>query len=159
MDRDPLSLRNLPVRSAPEGLWTAIEDRLETPRRARRRTGALVAAAALVAAIAVAAIVGYGPSNDPQSSRTDGEGRLLASARQASMQLERELFDNRSNVLAAGDAAELAWLESELRLTDELLTEHPRDVDLWIKRTEVLDAMARRYDSNDWHSQVRLASF
>ena len=159
MDRDPLSLRDLPGSSAPEGLWSAIETRLEAPRRGRRNTGPLIAAAALVAAIAVAAILAHLPSNGPQAGRGDGNGLLLASARQASMQLERELFGNRSNVLAAGDAAELAWLESELRLTDELLIERPRDVDLWIKRAEVLHAMARRYDSTDWHSQVRLASY
>ncbi|MGK7295148.1 MAG: hypothetical protein ACNS61_04855 [Candidatus Wenzhouxiangella sp. M2_3B_020] len=159
MDKDPHLLRNLPPRSAPEGLWTEIESRLEAPRPARRRTGSLVAAAALVAAVAVAAIVGYAPSNGPLAGRNGGDGLLLASARQASMQLERELFANRTNVLAAGDAVELAWLESELRLTDELLTEQPRDLDLWIKRNEVLQAMARRYDTSDWHSQVRLASY
>lgn len=155
MDKDPLSLRKLPTQNAPDGLWRAIEQGLDTPARRRPR---LAVAAALVAAIALLAVLETAPPPPERTPVADGAS-LLASARQASLQLEQAVLDGRSNVLGAGDAAELAWIESELRLTDELLSERPRDVNLWLKRTELLGEMARRYDSNDWQTQIRLASY
>jgi hypothetical protein len=157
MDKDPFSLRDLPARRAPEGLWTAIEHGLERPGPRRRTRPAVAAvAAAAVAAIALVAVLQLSP---PPESEPGADGDLLASIRDASVQLEQAVAGGRSSVVGADAAAELAWIESELRLTDELLSERPRDVDLWLKRTELLGEMAQLYDRNDWRTQVRLASY
>lgn len=157
MDKDPLQLRRLPARRAPQGLWPAIEARLDSSGRERRWPPLALAAAVAGAAVLVAILARTGP--EPASAPADATADLLASARQASLRLEREVSGARSNVLGAGDAAELAWIESELRLTDELLAERPGDVSLWLERTELLGEMARLYDRNDWQTQLRLASY
>jgi hypothetical protein len=158
MNKDPLALRDLPELRAPDDLWPSVASRLETPVPHASRPMRFAAAAA-VAAAAVAAVLWISPGPSPAPGAGDSRAPVLADARSASMQLERELAHRRSNVLAAGDAVELAWLESELRLTDELLSDRPRDVDLWLKRTVLLERMARRYETHDWHAQVRLASY
>jgi len=158
MNKDPLALRDLPELHAPDDLWPSVASRLETPvPRASPRMR--FAAAAAVAAAAVAAVLWLSPGPPPDPGEGDSRTPELAGARTASMQLERELAQRRSNVLAAGDAAELAWLESELRLTDELLSDRPRDAGLWLKRAELLGRMTRRYETNDWDTQLRLASY
>lgn len=156
MDKDPLSLRTLPPRRAPDGLWADIEESLDK-RRSDWRPG-LAAAASLVAVIGLLTALRLTGFDASESSLTQ-QDVLLAGARQASVQLEREVADNRSNVLTAEDALALAWIETELRLTDELLADRPKDVDLWIERTELLGEMARLYDLQDWQTQVRLASY
>jgi hypothetical protein len=155
MDKDPFSLRDLPARHAPGGLWPSIAQRLDRPPR--KRPPLAIAAAVLVAAVIVVVLEVTGP--EPAAGPASADEALLAGARQASMQLEREISGGRTRVVGGADAAQLAWIEAELRLTDELLSERPSDVDLWLKRTGLLGEMARLYDGHDWQTQVRLASY
>lgn len=166
MDKDPFNLRYLPQRPAPDDLWRAIEARLETsdsqqPGRKRRLTpGTGVAiAAALAAAIALVVVLDSPPDHEPATSGASPVTLELVDSRRLSAELEARLAQNRGGVLKPGDVAELVWIESELRLTDELLADRPDSAELWTRRAQLLDEMNRRYRARDWQVRLQRTSY
>lgn len=169
MDKDPFNLRHLPQRPAPDELWRAIEARLHSSdstqpgRRRRRMPGIGVAgvamAAALAAAIALVVVMGTPPDREPAASDASTFTLGLVDARRLSAELETRLAESRGGVLKPEDVAELVWIESELRLTDELLASRPGNAELWTRRVQLLDEMDRRYRTRDWQARLQRTSY
>lgn len=170
---DPLGLRRLPPRRAPDELWPAIESRLDRAPApvARARwpwTGAI--AAALMIAL-VPPIVWWQQDadvtmplpaadlvtlNDAESGVLDTARAQLRSARRLSALLEDELNRARGHVLSPADMDALVWIEAELSLTDDLLGEDPDNLELWHQRIALLGRMQARYEQNNWRRQMQL---
>ncbi|MGB0514355.1 MAG: hypothetical protein ACPGJE_05905, partial [Wenzhouxiangellaceae bacterium] len=106
----------------------------------------------------VASTAGAQASPDPDPDLEADRGSRLRSARALSALLEGELQRARGEVLRAADMDELVWIETELRLTDDLLGDDPDNLELWHQRIALLGRMNTRYQQNDWRQQLQLTS-
>jgi len=165
---DPFRLNRLPQHKAPDDLWPAIAQRLDSAvhQPARGRSWAALAAGVMLA-IALTAI-GLRVADDPVAMREAGTGTPPAASaasnplqrwQRLSAELEQRLAAQRGGIVRAGDLAGLSYIEAELRLTDELLAERPDNPALWQQRAELLGEMTNRYQAGNWQRHLRLASY
>lgn len=177
--QDPLNLQALPLVSAPDDLWPAIEDGL---RRTGRRANARRAGAALALAAAVVLAFGLilrlpstGPAVEPiQPASTDDGARptLVDSGSQEaspaslealialSQRLERRLRHIRAEVgdLPARAVVYQVELEDLVVQVDEELSRAPDSVPLWAQRVDLLMDLERLYQSGLRREYQHLAS-
>ena len=176
---DPLGLRRLTPRRAPEELWSSIEQQLDqqstSPSRARWPWAGAIAAALLTALVLprvgwhqqdamdptapdTSMATAHESASVPSAAAVENPGAQLRSARALSALLENELQRARGEVLRPADMDELVWIEAELRLTDDLLGDDPENLELWHQRIALLGRMNTRYQQNDWRRQLQLTS-
>ena len=169
MVEDPFQLKQLPTQPPPAALWDAIEWELVQPVHApavRRRPGRWLAGAAVAASVLLAAVLYWQSTQfvaptQPTAGSDSGNNNAvsLAVLQQNSELLQNRLTQLSNGVIRSQDLAVMALLHSELRLTDELLSEQPDNRRLWHQRNAVLATMAQHYQSGDWQTQMQLASY
>jgi len=169
MAEDPFQLKQLPTQPPPAALWDAIDRELARPEHAtavQRRPGLWLPGAAVAATLLLAAVLYWQPTElvvptvPVADSGTDNNNAVsLAVLQQNSVLLQNRLRQLRNGVIRSQDLAGMTLLQSELRLTDELLSEQPDNRRLWQQRNAVLATMAQQYQSGDWQTQIQLASY
>jgi len=169
MAEDPFQLKQLPTQPPPAALWDAIDRELARPVHAAAmpsRPGLWLPAAAVAATLLLAAVLYWqptqlvGPTVLVTDSGTENNNAVsLAVLQQNSVLLQNRLQHLRSGVIRSQNLAGMALLQSELRLTDELLSEQPDNRRLWQQRNAVLATMAQQYQSGDWQMKMQLASY
>lgn len=168
MAEDPFNLKTLSRQPAPPDLWPAIEGRLNRQNRPGLPgwRGWALAASVTLALGAVLMLIEHPAPADPAARPLTGAALAARGTNGAaeagldqwqrlSAHLERQLAAARGGVVRAADLPELTLLESELRLTDELLSERPKNPQLWQQRARLLSAITVRYRADDWDARLQ----
>lgn len=160
MKHDPLNLKNLPTSGPPDDLWPSIAAALDQapkrPARSYRRYLPIAAAASLVVAVVAATLF---ESPEPVATPATRATPELQQARAASARLEQVLRRQRDGLLDANSVESLAWMEQELGWLEIQLADSPSDTRLWQQRANLLAEMASQYQSNNWQTELQLASY
>lgn len=149
MNDDPLKLRQLPPLEPPSGLWSAIEQQLLKPGRARWRVWAPAVTATLAVGLALGVLM-QTPAPDPGGGpapigTTSIQTTPIQAAMAQSADLEAELRAREQGSVSTRMLASVLLLEVELDWLDLRLAERPQDLQLWQQRSELLAMLILRY--------------